>query len=243
MTSNLRTPRIVHPPGRGRWALRLFAAIGVLLAVAWLAYDRGQRSAGFAESTAGQTIAALRQQIRDMKRERRDLERRLAAAERAAQVDREAVGEMRKAIAQAEARRLESERRSEFLRQVIAKGAKGGVEIRDLKIVALPGTPRRFRVNLTLVQRIRSYPLTTGRLTLVVLGRRQGKEVRLPLKKVAVGKQGYVKAHFKHLQEITLDLNLPEDLEPTRLQLDFKPSGKQLLPLSETFDWQLEGGH
>ncbi len=243
MPAPIRTPRIVQPPGGGRLFLRLLAATAVLLALAWTAYDYGRRQAGFAESTAGQTIAGLRQQIRDMTAERHDLKRRLAAAERAAQVDREALSRMRKVVEELEAKRMETERRSEFLRRVIAEGAKGGIEIRRLRIRPDAKDPLRYHLTFMLVQRVRSYPLTTGRLAVELEGRQGGKDRRLSLKQLSGGKQEYVKVRFKQFQDCALDIGLPEGFEPTRLRLDFKPSGKQLLPLSGVFDWQVEREH
>lgn len=233
------SPRIVPPP---RYGLRFFltflllVAIGAVAVAAFFVGTRFER----------ETSVPLIDRLGVLEEERNalfatvlDLKQQRIVLERSQQIDREANKIAAKQLKEAQDERLALEKEVSFLRRLMQEGGGGILQPRDFKLETAV-EPGSFVYSFTIQQLIPDFGESTGSVEIKVVGKRDGKEITLPLDKLAGSEPERHQMEFKHFQSFAGSIQMPDDIEPENLVVEIKPKTAKLSPVSETFSWVVD---
>jgi hypothetical protein len=168
----------------------------------------------------------------------RDLKQQSIVLERSQQIDREANRKALEQLKESQGERLELEKEVSLLRRLFDEGGAGILRVKDLELSA-GDEPDVVRYSFVVTQVIQDFGEASGAIELKVSGKRDGEEVTLPLSKLEGSEPQELKMKLKHFQSFEGTLQLPEDFEPKGLVVDIEPTGERLIPVSETFPWDV----
>ncbi len=237
--TRIKSPRIVQPNGAFRWFGVFF--LGALLgAAAWFGFDYGREWAGLSAGETGRTVRRLRHALEELEQERDQLRQQLTALERSGQIDREATRMAQLELTALQAERQELEQEVEFLRNLVEEDATGALRIKDFKLSATD-EGRVFGYAFTVSQTKEDFGWTKGEVLLQVVGTDESGARTLGLKEMSTDEPDGHKIKFRHFQNIKGTIRLPEGFNPDSVAVEVKPAVKKLPPISESFDWVVEG--
>lgn len=225
-----------HHPWRHRG--KIAAVVLGLVALIWGVFEFGHSRAGFDYGALLQERGLLREQVAGLKQDNRQLSERIAILERAAQVDKQAYGEVERSLKQAQDEMLELKEEVAFYRGIVSPSeTSSGLNIADFRVTGI-GEERVYRFKLVLTQVKTNNRLVKGYARVAFEGVRDGAQVELSLKEVSGGTLDRLKLRFKYFQNNEGEFVLPPGFLPSRVQVEVVPSGnKNLSRLKKTFDW------
>ena len=203
--------------------------------ILWQVYQFGRVQGGYDGQQAEAARQGLLAELRTRQQQLQEFQGQAARYQRQAQVEQQASREL-----QAELVRLQEEQarlRAEvkMLKGLISSGA-GSLYIKDFRLE--PGeTPGHYRYAFTLVQVKESVATTRGKLVMKISGVQGKKKKRLDRKDFSPDGDKAVKLEFKHFQDVSGEIRLPEGFRPRELRIEFLPRNKQLKKLETRIPW------
>jgi hypothetical protein len=215
--------------------------LGALLgAAAWIGFDYGREWAGLSAGETSRSVRRLRSAVKELEKERDELRQQLVALERSGQIDREATRLAQMELARLQDQRQELEKEVEFLRNLVEEGATGALKIKDFNLSSTD-QQSEFEYRFTVSQSKEDFGWTKGNVLLKIVGSDESGAKTLDLQEVSADSEEAHKIKFRHFQNIKGLLRLPEGFSPDSVSVEVKPTVKKLAPLSESFDWVVEG--
>lgn len=227
-----------------RRRLIITGAAALALACSWGLYLLGRAHAPGAQETyqiTEQRLAGDRKRLvqenRRLKDENRELTARLVALERADDVDAAAESELRQALTDLQAKVEESNKELAFYRGILSpKEAKAGVRVQQLTLQET-AKPRTYRFDLVLIQSARHDKRIDGRVQLRIDGLRDNEAISLSWADVALDPKTKIVFSFKYFQELTGTFRVPENFEPTLVEVEIVPRNRGDDAFVERYDW------
>lgn len=240
-------PRLVVQRQRHPWRVRFLVGgvTALVLALGWGLYSLGKaRAPGDWEriQVARERLEGERRRLieenRRLEARNRDLNERLVVLERAADIDREATAELRQSLREMQERLSEYKKELAFYRGIVSpEEAKAGVRVQHFAVdSAADGGVYRF--NLVLIQAARHDRRIDGRALLRFEGLRGGESLGLGWSDVALDSDSKLVFSFKYFQELSGTFRLPEDFEPTLVEVEIAPGGGGSEAFTDSYDWQ-----
>jgi hypothetical protein len=225
-----------HHPWRHR--LKIAGVVGLLLVIAWLLVDFGRYRTESAAVTLGEERDRLQDALDDVQDENKELKDRIAVLERAAQVDRQAYGEVERTLEATQNEMLELKEELAFYRGILMPAeTSAGLNVADFRLTAI-GEKRAYRYKLVLTQVAGNDRLVQGTAQISFEGlQKNGGQVQVGLRELTKGAQDRLAVRFKYFQHFEGEVVLPEGFVPSRVLVDVLPSGGSLLEVKKTFDW------
>lgn len=230
------TPKIVQPGGQQVW-LWVLLVILLILGVGWNAYQLGREDSGTSLSDFEAAIAKQRKLIEDLTRERDGLLEKTAALEQAGLIDREAMRQVKKQLADYQEERAKIEEELTFLRSmVVDKETRNGIQIREFRLERA-GAKGVYRYRFAITRSDKGTDMATGSIFIAVDGVRGGQPKWLPLRDITEDKTEMVLMKFKQFQDVEGVIRLPDSFKPKKMIVEIKPNSDKLSPVKQRFDW------
>lgn len=240
-------PRLVVQRRRRPWTLPLAAAGGavLVLALGWGLYALGQSHAPgdwkrvqTARERLGEERRRLVDENRRLEAEKRRLDERVALLEREAGVDREATADLRQSLREMQEQLSEYKKELAFYRGIVSpEEAKTGVRVQQFKVAATT-EDRVYRFNLVLMQASRHDRRFRGRVHLRFEGLRDGESLSLGWPDVALDSASKLVFSFRYFQELDGTFRLPQDFQPTLVEVEIAPGGGDSEAFTDSYDWR-----
>lgn len=239
-------PRLVVQRQRHPWAIRLAvgAVAALVLGLGWGLYALGksqapgnwQRVEVARERLEGERKRLI-EENRRLEAENRRLNERLVVLQRAADIDREATAELRQSLRDMQERLSEYKKELAFYRGILSpEEAKAGVRVQQFEVVTT-GEPGVYRFNLVLIQAARHDRQVGGQAILRFEGLRGGESKSLSWSDVALDSTSKLVFSFKYFQELVGTFRLPDDFEPTLVEVEIEPGGSAGA-FTDSYDWR-----
>ncbi|HHQ13736.1 MAG TPA: hypothetical protein ENK16_01795 [Chromatiales bacterium] len=217
---------------------RVLAVIAVLvgLALIGVAYELGQRNAGYNRIAASQREAALRRQLLDQQKTVSELKEKVASLETAAMVKAEAYRQVEDRLGELQARIQQQSEQLAFYQGIVGADQQAGLRVQDLEV--LPGEqPGTFSLRLVLAQALRNDRRISGKVELVVQGQQDGQPASLSLADLTADRADNLNFSFRYFQNLTTELSLPDGFAPSRVTVRLRPRGSKRKDVEKSFDW------
>ncbi len=230
------TPKIVQPGGQRVWVWVLLVIL-LTLGVGWNAYQLGWENTGTSAPDFKAVIAQQRKRIEDLTGERDALLEKTAALEQAGLIDREAMRQVKKQLADYQEERAKIEEELTFLRSmVVDKETRNGIQIREFKLERA-GAKGVYRYRFAITRSDKGSDMATGSIFIAVDGLRDGQPKWLPLRDITDDNTEMVLMRFKQFQDVEGVIRLPDSFKPKKMIVEIKPNSNKLSPVKQRFDW------
>lgn len=231
----IKTPSIVQPRGR---KLLLASLISVLLlGLGWLIFDHGRVHGGFDSDQAEQRARQCQQKIKAEQQAALELRAEAARYKREAQVEREAGRILQLELINMRKEGDELRNEVAVLRSLIST-KRGSLYVKRFEVHPTE-SEGKFRYQLIVAQALDNVGTTTGKLSISILGKLDGKDERIDLKQFSEDAAASIALKFKHYQEVNGLINLPEGFLPESVEMEVQPKSKKLSKLNKQFAWQV----
>jgi len=228
---------IIQSHSLRRRRARLILILLALGLAGWGIFLLGQQMAGLDNHSLRAERDALQARLAEAKAGNRQLSGRVAVLERAAQIDRQAYGEVERSLKQVQDEILELKEEVAFYRGIVSPAeTASGLSVTRFNLFDM-GEAGVYRFKLVLTQLRTNNRLIKGHARLAIDGVLHGKQTRLSLKEISGGTLDRLKLRFKYFQNIEGDIVLPEGFLPSRVIIDVVPVGKGWKPFKKSFDW------
>lgn len=231
-----RSVVVQHRPGRRalRWGLVLLAIITSSALSYWLG-ERGGRSAS---QSFGQENIQLKQQLATVEEKWQVVSQQLANAATGAEIDRQAVNEVRAVISKHKQTINELNEEITFYKGLMAPTEREqGLGIRSWELY--PGSgPGRYQYKLVLQQLALKHSMLKGTVTVDIVGKRAGVAETLSLDILSrqVEKPA-IKLRFKYFQYVDGELQVPVDFVPERVDIVARATAPKKVAVEKHFGW------
>ena len=230
------TPKIVQPGGRQVWVWVLLVIL-LILGVGWNAYQLGRENTGTSVADFKAVIAGQRKRIEVLTGERDALLEKTAALEQAGLIDREAMRQVKKQLAEYQEERAKIEEELTFLRSMVAnRETRNGIQIREFKLERA-GAKDVYRYRFAITRLDKGSDMATGSIFIAVDGIRDGQPKWLPLRDITDDNTEMVLMKFKQFQDVEGVIRLPDSFKPKKMIVEIKPNSNKLSPVKQRFDW------
>ncbi len=218
-------------------AMAIVAGFALLV----IAYEMGQRRAGFNRMQSMAGMDMLQAETEMQATELRSLRERLAILETAASIDKEAYSQVETELVGLQSQISELEESLEFYRGIVSPDDSQGVRVQALRITEADA-PRHYRIQLFLTQALRSDRPISGRVKFTFLGRSSAEPLAFAVDDVL--SDSMLKApsqfRFRYFQEIIVEIELPQGFQPENVVVEARPDGKKTKTVEESFSWQVK---
>lgn len=224
-------------PAAAKWRLVLVATLACGL-VGWLAFQRGQLSAGHDALQEGGQRQVLAGRVTRLKAENARLNARVAELEMSRRLDRDAYGQVERTLGAMQSQLARQGDDLAFYRSIVspADGVQG-LRIQRFEIHA--GTrPGEFVLKLTLVQAMRQDGVVSGLAQVVVNGMRGDEPARVAAGDPAGRSGDSLPFSFRYFQTVESVVTLPEGFQPFEVDVEAR-SGKRRGPVRHSFPWKV----
>lgn len=235
-------PEAPRSPGDGagfRWLAAILGAL-LLAGVGWLAYERGQLSAGRDAAVDATERQVLADKASRLEAENRRLNARVAELEMARRLDRDAYGQIERTLGDLQSQLAHQTDDLAFYRSIVspADGIQG-LRIQRFDVTQGART-REFVMRLTLVQAMKHDNVISGLVQIEVNGMRGDKPARYTLGDLQGKSEVRLPFSLRYFQTIEATVTLPEGFEAFETQVTVT-SGKLRFPMQQSFTWKVGG--
>jgi hypothetical protein len=235
-------PAASRLPGGGaglKWLLALSAAVVVGL-VAWLAFQRGQFSAGHDAVAEARERQALVEKASRLEAENTRLNAKVAELEMARRLDRDAYGQIERTLGDLQSQLARQGDDLAFYRSIVSP-ADGIQGLRIQRFDVDPGTrPHEFVLKLTLVQAMRHESVVSGLAQVRLNGMQGDRPARYTVGELLGTPRAQLPFSLRYFQTIEQAVTLPEGFQVFEAQV-IVTSGKLRLPMQQSFPWKVGG--
>lgn len=213
----------------------------VLIAAAGAAYFHGFTEGARENGDARSERDALQNAVARMEAENATLREQLLNLEQSGDVDQQALDNVQQTIVALREKISQLEEDVLFYKQIMSpENDESGLVIGQLDLVAtdVPGT---IRYKMELKQQGNNENLINGHAQVNVLGMRDYQEIAIPLKDLSAAvKEENIRLQFRYFQNIEGELVLPENFEPTKVQILAVAEGDNAKTVQKSFGWLVE---
>ena len=177
------------------------------------------------------------EKIKLLEKLNRSLEHENALVKRSAKVELAAVNEMKKALHQKDLEMLKLNQELHFYRTLYSSNTKSNSI--NVKVFNLhrDQTTKRYVYDLVLTNVPKKKELVSGVIGLSVDGEQQGTLKRLVFEDISEITNTSLKFSFKYFQKISGSFSLPDDFEPSTVQVELLRSKSKKDPLAISYNW------
>lgn len=239
-------PPLVVQRRRHPWFVPLAAVAGavLILVLGWGLYSLGKfRAPGELQHAqeARERLEDERRRLiaenRGLKKENRRLGERLVALEQAAEIDREATAKLRDSLQEMQERVSDYKKELAFYRGIVSpEEAKAGVRIQRLGVTDT-AEAGLYRLSLVLIQAASHDRSVEGRVRLRIAGVRGGESTSLRWSDVALDSASGLVFSFKYFQELAGTFRLPQEFEPTLVEVEIVPGSRGSEAFTDSYEW------
>src|SRR5690554_2339312 len=180
----------------------------------------------------------LENSLADAKHTISSLSQRVSILEKGGEVDRKATEGIRQTVKELKAQISTLEEEVAFYKGIMAPSSNDrGLRVSKIDIAALENAGS-FRYSIMLTQVADNSSYISGLAAVNFVGLRNGERVILPLRDLdsSVTDLG-VKFRFRYFQEISGELQLPEQFVPEQVQVILQSTGGKAQRVEQTIDW------
>jgi hypothetical protein len=210
-------------------AVLVLGAIGLTFA-GGLWFGRAQLA------SVSKQVLALTEERDGLGRQLADFKQRNILLERDRQVDRAANRAALDALEKAQDRRLALEKELSLFKRLVHAGGGGILQVKDFRL-APTGDVRVFSYSFTVSQLVQEFGDSSGTVDVRVVGKRNDKQVTLPLANLKGSTPTIHRMNFRSFQSFAGTIKLPEGLDPESVIVQALPNESRLIPVTETFVW------
>lgn len=231
---------VPHRPWRNFLFYLLFAAL--LIAVAVLAFNAGQNAVRD-ESISVEQAVKLQNTEKESRLLISELKKQLAAAQLAAEVDRQALEELRQQFLVRREQVAEMEREVSLLRLMSSKLSSNDQGVGFGMFSVKPLDRHNYQFRLVVHQLAEMGDNFKGVLEAYLVGKQAGKAVQLPLHELVIGdaktsiNSAKIPVDFKYFQAFEASIRLPDDFEPEYLAAKLTSNGRKPLVVEQQLEW------
>jgi hypothetical protein len=233
-----RTGRMVvryHAPWRRRVLLAALV-IGAIIVV-YGTYEWGRFDGGYSVFAMMQERRDHAAEIKALKDENTQLRGKVTGAETARTVEHQSYADVERTLGDLQAQVQKQRDELAFYRGIVSpEDGVGGLRIQRLDVLPDAGDGR-YKLRLVLMQSMRQDTTIAGSVKIELEGSRNKQPARLTLTQLGgqTRDSGDVAFSFRYFQNIEQDIVLPDDFEPTAIDVEVKSSRQQ--PLHQSFPW------
>ncbi|MCH8499817.1 MAG: hypothetical protein LAT63_15175 [Marinobacter sp.] len=225
-----------HRPG---YRLRRFLILlGFSAGAALLGYYLGMNEGHLRSSDALETRQQLQREVSTLRTRQAELQQRVISLERGKTIDEQAFGEARRTITELESEISALKADVTFYKNIMAPAdVSTGLQVQRFELLSARGERRHgFKLVLTQLGDNRNY--ISGLVAINIIGQRNGEHEVIPLREISDDIEDLgVRFRFRYFQEVEGILSLPEDFEPTEVQVVAKSQGRRPVEAERTFGW------
>lgn len=184
----------------------------------------------------------LQEALADAERTITTLTQRVGVLEKGGEVDRKATEGIRQTVKELKAQIATLEEEVAFYKGIMAPSADDkGLRISKIDLQLLE-TPGRYRYSIMLTQVADNSSYISGLAAVNFVGLQSGEKVILPLRDMdnTVTDLG-VKFRFRYFQEVSGEIQLPENFTPEQVQVVLQSTGSKAQRVEQTIDWPQAG--
>ena len=222
-----------------RPALWLASLAGMVLFVAMLigmAFEYGQKVAGYDKGEAITYIDDLQQQLEDALAKNTESQRQTAMLERNSVIDDGASEQLKKSLDEAQAESLELKKELGFYKSIVSpEQAKRSLAIQTIQLK--PDLSGGYHYKIMVSQRGRNDRFARGGIEVTLEGSQDGQATTLKLKQVSNEIKKPITFGFKYFQNFEGTMVLPVTFRPEFMRVRVKPRSSQIDPVDEKFAW------
>lgn len=233
---------IRHRPGyRLRRSIILLA---FSIVCAGIGYAVGSGEAGINLKAGLETRKQLRAELESLRADYTEARQQAILLERGRAIDRSALTEARKTMAELEKQIVKQQNDLAFYRSIMAPSeTEKGLQVAELDVqpsAILPG----YGFKLMLVQIGGNQRYVSGNVDLEVIGMEGDQAKTIPLEQLSPETQKTdTRFRFRYFQEIDGTLILPEGFEPLEIKVIARESGGKRAKVDRSFDWPIVTEH
>lgn len=182
---------------------------------------------------------ALNRELRRLRKEYARQTEQVVELQRGADMDREALAELRTALRDLQGE-LESQREQlTFYRGIISpEESHAGMRIYGLTVEPAGETTNHYSFDLMLMQPLQHQRRVSGSIRLSVQGLQDGKETVLEASELGMGGTGPLKYSFRYFQELHGTLVFPENFQPTVVLLHIQSATHRSVNFEKSYPWK-----
>mgnify|MGYP001813820589 CR=1 FL=1 len=222
-----------------RPALWVASLGGVLLLIAflvYLAFEYGQKLAGYDKVEAMTYIYDLQQQLEDEKAKNAETQRQAAMLERNSAIDSDATKQLKKSLNVAQEESLELKKELNFYKSIVApEQDKRSLAVQTIQLK--PDQTGGYQYKIMVSQRGRNDRFTRGKIVVTIEGSQDGQAKKLKLSDVVNEIKKPLSFGFKYFQNFEGTMVLPATFLPETMRVQVKPNSGRIDPVDEKFSW------
>ena len=227
-------------PLSGLQWLALVGAVLLVLLCSAFAYHRGQVSAGVDAAALVLERREASTRAARLEEENARLNAKVAELEMARQLDREAYGQVAKALGDLQSQLSRQGDDLAFYRSIVSP-ADGVQGLRIHRFEVQPGsTAGEYLLKLTLIQAMRHESVAAGLAQLVIHGMQGDRPARHTVGELLGRPQAQLPFSFRYFQTIEQAVALPEGFQAFEVEVQVR-SGKLRSPMQQSFPWKVDG--
>jgi hypothetical protein len=221
---------VPHRPVRNALIIALLIALTIAALVITYVYTLNKASS---ERLTPQEAQELRAQLEKLQQEADESKRELAKYQLNAEVDRQAGEEMRKRVMLLRDEKAGLQRDLEVYRMMTSKSNNNPKGISFGVFSVTPGADNKQQFKLAVQKLAEDDEDFVGQLRVLVVGQKDGSEMKISLHELVVSKQGVepmaetIPLSFKFFQNIDTEIVLPDGFSPIRVELEVKSSARR----------------
>ena len=183
----------------------------------------------------------LQDSVLAMQEENGALREQLLKIEQAGTVDQQALDNVQQTIVAQREKISQLEEDVLFYKQIMSpENAENGLVIGQLDLVATDA-PRTIRYRMELKQQGNNENVINGHASVNILGMRNYQEISIPLSELSATQLDEdIRLQFRYFQNIEGELMLPENFEPTKVQIMAVAEGDNAKTVQKSFGWLVE---
>lgn len=219
--------------------LWLASLLGVILSVVLLillAFEYGQKVAGYDKSEAMTYIDDLQQQLEDEKAQFTESQRQTAMLSRNSVIDDGATEQLKKSLAEAQTESLELKKELTFYKSIVSPELdKRSLAIQTIQLK--PDLNGGYQYKIMVSQRGRNDRFTRGEIEVSFEGSQDGQAGTINLSEVSSDVKKALNFSFKYFQNFEGSMVLPVTFQPEFMRVQVKPKSNLIDPVDEKFAW------
>jgi len=227
---------------RRPWVRRLTwgAAVVLIPLSLYLAYEFGRFDGGYDRLSVSQQRREQEVEIERLERENAQNRARVAELETGRVSQEKEREELSATVAQLQTQVQRQSQDLTFYRGIVSATA-GGPPIKVQRFAVLPGSaPRRFKLQLVLIQASKPENAISGTVLMTLEGTEGGRRVTYNLSKLSADGKAQLPFSFRIAQNLDQEVVLPEGFVPGRVSIEVRPSGSSSTPLNQSFNWAVQ---
>lgn len=228
---------IIKSPQPGKNAMLIIVLLIAFVAAGYSMYYYGRTTSGFDYEALKSVHDNMQQQLTEIEKKNKSLREEKAVLEQSVLIDKKAYNDVNGSIKRLQNEILELKEQVAFYRGIVSPTeTASGLNITSFKLNKL-GVDSGYHFKLVLTQVKQNNRIIRGKANIFIDGLHEGEPKQLNVSKLMGNAKPNLDFSFKYFQTIEGDMVLPEGFVPSRISVDFKPSGRKQNAISQTFDW------